>query len=341
MIHSLTISTIRLASFSAKALQRGGKVSTATVSTMHRGALLRCGGALIAGGAIALADARSAAAATEGSAAAFRGSVSEKTKAQEKFFFPTAKTSAATSSAQGSRLRGVEEIRSTMERLVNTPEYKKTGVWCSTLRGTSPATRASRPRIPRSQSLLRSRTACRDLTLGLSSPPSRSPSSSRAVVLESRTPLVIGIHPHTAPGLAFTGKSMVEEAELYKDEAASSVAGIYVLGCSLCGHSGLIHGGVTAMALDDTFGLCYHQGMRESSLRPDAGRGFTANLDVNYRKPLPCAQRVVVHARIERVEGRKVYMAGCVTDQSGETKYAESKALFIVAGKPGDQKATK
>ena len=72
-----------------------------------------------------------------------------------------------------------------------------------------------------------------------------------------------------------------------------------------------------------------------------AGRGFTANLDVNYRKPLPCAQRVVVHARIERVEGRKVYMAGCVTDQSGETKYAESKALFIVARKPGDQKATK
>merc|ERR1712087_58572 len=235
-----------------------------------RGALLRCGGALIAGGAIALADARSAAAATEESAA-FRGSVSEKTKAQEKFFFPTAQSSAATSSAQGSRLRGVEEIRSTMERLADTPDYKKTGVWCSTLRG----------------------------------------------------------------------KSMVEEAELYNDEASSSVAGIYVLGCSLCGHSGLIHGGVTAMALDDTFGLCYYQGMRKSTLRPDAGRGFTANLDVNYRKPLPCAQRVVVHARIERVEGRKVYMAGCIMDLSGQTKYAEAKALFIVARKPGDQKATK
>ena len=131
------------------------------------------------------------------------------------------------------------------------------------------------------------------------------------------------------------GEDMVEEMELYLDGNEKSVAGVYRLGCSLCGHRGIIHGGITAMAFDDTFGLCaYSMHVKSRTLENNGSpAAFTANLDINYRKPLPCDQRVVFNAKIDRVEGRKIFMSGYATNEAGDTKYADSTALFIAARK--------
>ena len=99
------------------------------------------------------------------------------------------------------------------------------------------------------------------------------------------------------------------------------------MGCSLCGHRGIIHGGIIAMAFDDTFGICFHT---QVSQKLGVGQGFTANLDVNYRKPMPCASPVVFHSKIDRVEGRKVFISGYATDEKGENWYADSTALFVI-----------
>ena len=84
------------------------------------------------------------------------------------------------------------------------------------------------------------------------------------------------------------------------------------------------------MAFDDTLGLCYYT----LSNKRDMGPGYTANLDVNYRKPMPCGRKKVLFtATVDRVEGRKVWMSAEATDEAGKTKYSEATALFVTARK--------
>merc|ERR1719387_672400 len=131
---------------------------------------------------------------------------------------------------------------------------------------------------------------------------------------------------------ALRGRGMVQDLELYvsRDESINEVAGVYAIGCSLCGHPQIVHGGITAMAFDDTFGLCYYT----LSNKRDMGPGYTANLDVNYRKPMPCGRKKVLFtATVDRVEGRKVWMSAEATDEAGKTKYSEATALFVTARK--------
>lgn len=52
--------------------------------------------------------------------------------------------------------------------------------------------------------------------------------------------------------------------------------GIWELGDKLCGHPGIIHGGCIASIFDQFFGMIFVC---------NAGRGFTANLNINYLKP--------------------------------------------------------
>ena len=115
--------------------------------------------------------------------------------------------------------------------------------------------------------------------------------------------------------------------ELYYNNEEGTTVGRYQLGCSLCGHRGIIHGGIVAMAFDDTFGICFHT---QVSQKLNVGQGFTANLDVNYRKTMPCDTPVIFHSKIDRVEGRKVFISGYATDDKGEHWYADSTALFII-----------
>ncbi len=131
------------------------------------------------------------------------------------------------------------------------------------------------------------------------------------------------------------GDGLVEDMELYTDARDQSVAGAIRLGCSLCGHKGIIHGGITAMAFDDLFGTCFYtQVKRDLKGKADAApAAFTANLDVNYRTPLPCGTRVIFNAKIDRIEGRKIFMSGTATNATGQVRYADATALFITPRK--------
>ena len=130
------------------------------------------------------------------------------------------------------------------------------------------------------------------------------------------------------------GDDTVREMELFTDEATGAVAGVYQLGCALCGHRGLIHGGIIAMGFDDLFGTCYFRKRPRVDHANNYGPGFTANLDVNYRRPMPCDRgEVVFVAKIDRVEGRKVWLSGEAYSADGKVKFADSTALFIATRK--------
>ena len=84
------------------------------------------------------------------------------------------------------------------------------------------------------------------------------------------------------------------------------------------GAPGLAHGGALATLLDDALG----------SLLAVVGRpAVTARLCVDYRSPAVLHRDLVVDAWIERVDGRKLHLAGTVKD--GEVVVAEATALFL------------
>ncbi|KAI9312994.1 HotDog domain-containing protein [Zopfochytrium polystomum] len=70
----------------------------------------------------------------------------------------------------------------------------------------------------------------------------------------------------------------------------------------MCGHAGIVHGGLIGALFDDFFGTLFllNAGGRYS--------GFTANLTIDYRTPLPASTTVAIVVWLDGVQGRKVYL---------------------------------
>lgn len=105
-------------------------------------------------------------------------------------------------------------------------------------------------------------------------------------------------------------------------------------GGKACGHPQIIHGGAIASLLDDAMGTLF--------LSARLGNGFTANLNIDYRKPMAAGTPVVVEAGVDRVEtarsgAAKVYITARIRDAEGHASpgvYAEATALFVVKAVP-------
>ncbi len=86
------------------------------------------------------------------------------------------------------------------------------------------------------------------------------------------------------------------------------------------GRNGAVHGGALALLFDSVLGFAAFS--LTSSLKQR-----TAYLHVNYRKIAPIEKELQVDARIDRTEGRKIFVAGRLLD--GEAVLAEAEALFV------------
>ena len=93
-----------------------------------------------------------------------------------------------------------------------------------------------------------------------------------------------------------------------------------VFGPRTQGPLGLAHGGSMAAVLDELMA-----GMLLSS----GHIGFAADLHVHYRTTLPIPNRCVADARIDRIEGRKLWTSARLRDLSGDMLYAEADAMFV------------
>lgn len=98
------------------------------------------------------------------------------------------------------------------------------------------------------------------------------------------------------------------------------------LGPSLCGHPGIIHGGLLATLLDEGLARACFPALPNKV-------GVTASLTVNYRKPCPSNSYVVLRAETTKVDGRKVWVKGHIEllteDGSPGQLLVEAEALFI------------
>lgn len=93
------------------------------------------------------------------------------------------------------------------------------------------------------------------------------------------------------------------------------------LGRSLCGHDGIVHGGLLATILDESLA-------RTSFFHLPHKIGMTAKLEINYKYPVKADQVVVVETRTVDAKGRKVHVEGEIRDLSGRL-LVQSKALFV------------
>ncbi|KAI8991173.1 HotDog domain-containing protein [Mycotypha africana] len=99
------------------------------------------------------------------------------------------------------------------------------------------------------------------------------------------------------------------------------------LGKKLCGHEGIIHGGLAATILDET--LCY---LGYPALAPNKVV-FTANLNINYRKPILSNQWVVIKAKLDKKEEYKAHVSASIRSLKEDALLTEATCLLI-APKP-------
>ncbi|OCL01532.1 Thioesterase/thiol ester dehydrase-isomerase [Glonium stellatum] len=110
----------------------------------------------------------------------------------------------------------------------------------------------------------------------------------------------------------------------------SAYVSLQHLGPALCGHPGLVHGGLLATLLDEGLARCCFPALPHRV-------GVTASLKVDYRRPCEAGQVVVLRAETVRVEGRKAWVRGwletLVDERVGETPLVlvEAEALFTMA----------
>lgn len=120
------------------------------------------------------------------------------------------------------------------------------------------------------------------------------------------------------------GESLVEAYEVYLDKTTGEICCVIRVGNRLNGHNGVVHGGITALAFDNTFGWLLY------SLKTEPA--FTANLNVNYRKKISENSTLVIRARVTETQNRKLFMSAIMEDAK-QNVVAEATSLFIVAKK--------
>lgn len=114
----------------------------------------------------------------------------------------------------------------------------------------------------------------------------------------------------------------------FSNPDGSEFVSIQYLGQALCGHPGLVHGGLLATLLDEGLARCCFPVLPNKV-------GVTASLKIDYRKPCKAGNFVVLRAETTKVDGRKAWVKGrletLVDEAAGEKPelIVEAEALFI------------
>jgi uncharacterized protein (TIGR00369 family) len=105
-----------------------------------------------------------------------------------------------------------------------------------------------------------------------------------------------------------------------QDNVNRKIVGRFVLGDRYQGGAGFGHGGIIAVLLDEAMGkVCRFREVR----------AVTAEMTVEYLKPINVEQEIIVEGRETEQQGRNIFMAGEIRDAAG-TVLARGKARFVI-----------
>jgi len=105
-----------------------------------------------------------------------------------------------------------------------------------------------------------------------------------------------------------------------QDNTNRRIVGRFVLGERYQGGGGFAHGGIIAVLLDEAMGkVCRFREVR----------AVTAELTVEYLKPVAVEKEIVVEGRETEMNGRNLFMTGEIRGESGEL-LARGKGRFVI-----------
>ncbi|GAA5855576.1 hypothetical protein JCM3766R1_002191 [Sporobolomyces carnicolor] len=128
--------------------------------------------------------------------------------------------------------------------------------------------------------------------------------------------------PHSLSGYALRGphKFAIPPLVFTSPDKKEAVFVLHV-GKGLCGHEGVVHGGLLATVLDESLG-------RTALLNLPTNIGVTATLNLKYKKPTFAAQYIVIKTELVDQKGRKAWVKGRIENTEGEN-LVEAEALFV------------
>jgi len=107
-----------------------------------------------------------------------------------------------------------------------------------------------------------------------------------------------------------------------QDDSAQRIRGNFKLGAEYQGGPGFIHGGIIATVLDEVMGKVN---------RFRGVHAVTAELNVEYLKPVKVDEDLIVEGHEVEMSGRNVILAGEIRNQSGQV-LARGRGRFVIIG---------
>ena len=105
-----------------------------------------------------------------------------------------------------------------------------------------------------------------------------------------------------------------------QDNVKRRIVGRFVLGERYQGGGGFAHGGIIALLLDEAMGkVCRFREVR----------AVTAELSVEYLKPVSVDKEIIVEGHEARQEGRNLFLVGEIRNEAGEV-LARGHGRFVV-----------
>ena len=145
---------------------------------------------------------------------------------------------------------------------------------------------------------------CCALPVSPSSPSSSRPPSTRAVCFPpTHLPIQRPTHPPTHHPT--TPLSLLSPPLLRRFYSVVS------LGREVCGFPRVVHGGLTAAIIDESFGGLLFS-LKQAGALPFWGPAYTVQLEVSYKSKIAAGKTVLCTTEVESAEGRKLWMKAVV-----------------------------
>ncbi|KAG6997782.1 adenylyl-sulfate kinase [Physcia stellaris] len=134
------------------------------------------------------------------------------------------------------------------------------------------------------------------------------------------------VRQHSLTSGTLLGPNRIPVPPLAFAREGDEFVSITYLGTDLCGHVGIVHGGMLATMVDEGLARCCFAALPNRI-------GVTASLTINYRSPAKAGSYVVLKAKTTKVEGRKAWVEGRIeTLGEGEEPgkvLVEATGLFV------------
>ena len=105
-----------------------------------------------------------------------------------------------------------------------------------------------------------------------------------------------------------------------QDDERQRIVGRFRLGEEYQGGSGFLHGGIIALLLDEAMG---------KAARFQGEPAVTAELRVEYKRPIRANTEIVVEGFVIRREGRQLYHQGEIRNEAGDL-LARGEGRFVI-----------